>query len=108
MKQLFLLTVSLLLTIMASNSWGQEQAPRKTFEFTISINQLKTQEQANQIKSEVTEIEGVQSCELVLIEYELVFTCTNHDMNRYLIMDKVKAVIVSNGSEIIKINRREI
>ena len=107
MKRPCTLLFSFFVLLFTSVSFGQEEAPLKTFEFTISVNQLKTEEQANKIKSEVQEIPGVTEAELVLINYELTFSCTNHDMNRYLIMDKVKDVIVSNGSEIITINRRE-
>jgi len=83
----------------------QETAPEKTFEFTIGLNKLKTQEQADNIRNEVSLLPGVKSCELELTTYVLVFSCTNHDMNNELILDRVKEIILSNGSELTVINR---
>lgn len=88
-------------------TYGQEKAPLKTFQFEISINKLKTEQQASDIKTEVSKLPGVNDCQLVLIEYMLKFTCTNHNMNDYLIIDRVKAIVIENGAEIVKINRSE-
>lgn len=91
--------------LFAFNSKAQEVAPLKTFDYQISLNKLKTENQAQLIKSEVAKIQGVKNCELILIDYNLTFSCTNHDMERYSVMDLVKTVIVSNGSEIVTIKR---
>ena len=90
-----------------NNVTAQEVAPLKTFHYEVSINKLKTESQAQAIKNEVSKISGVQNCDLILIEYNLTFSCTNHDMTRYQVMDKVKVAIVSNGSEIVNIKRTE-
>ena len=90
---------------VAVNSKAQEVAPLKTFDYEISLNKLKTDSQVQAIKTAVSAIKGVKSCALVLIEYKLTFTCTNHDMTAYAIMDNVKYAIVSNGSEIVNIKR---
>lgn len=105
-KKLNLLLL-LFLFFTVNNLTAQEVAPLKTFHYEVSLNQLKTESQAQAIKSQVSKISGVQNCELVLIEYNLSFTCTNHDMTRYQIMDEVKVAIVSNGSEIVNIQRTE-
>jgi hypothetical protein len=88
-------------------TYGQEKAPLKTFQFEISINKLKTEQQASDIRTEVSKLPGVKDCQLVLIEYSLEFSCTNHDMNDHKIIDRVKAIVSENGAEIIKINRTE-
>ncbi|MFT4600656.1 MAG: hypothetical protein ACI857_000832 [Arenicella sp.] len=97
----------LLLTFLfiGLQSFGQEKAPLKHFEYNINLNRLKTQGQASQIKEEVSLLPGVKNCELILIEYNLHFQCSNHDMMSYNVMDRVKAVIVENGSEIVNIKR---
>lgn len=87
------------------NVAAQEVAPEKTFEFTIGLNKLKTQEQADNIRNEVALLPGVKNCELELTTYVLVFECTNHDMDKHLIIDRVKEVIINNGSELTIINR---
>lgn len=101
----FLLVAFLLL---AFNSSAQEEAPLRTFEYQISLNKLKTEGQSDQIKEEVSRLKGVKNCELILIEYSLTFRCTNHDMKKYLVMDRVKTIILKNGAEIVKTNRKEI
>lgn len=95
----------LLFFIVATNSISQEVAPLKTFEYKIGLNKLKTQDQADLIRTEVSKISGVKNCELILINYELTFTCTNHDMTRYQVMDNIKRAIVKNGSEVVNIER---
>lgn len=104
-KNSLLLILCLFLSI--GITYGQEKAPLKTFQFEISINKLKTEQQASDIKTEVSKLPGVNDCQLVLIEYMLKFTCTNHNMNDYLIIDRVKAIVIENGAEIVKINRSE-
>ncbi|UKN00829.1 hypothetical protein K6119_13930 [Paracrocinitomix mangrovi] len=96
-----------LFLMLAINGSAQEKAPLKTFEFSISLNKLKTQEQAQSIQQEVSTLKGVKDCGLVLVEYNLTFSCTNHDMNDYMILDRVKVIVVENGAEIVKINRKE-
>ena len=95
------------MVLMTSKAFTQEQAPVKTFDFTISLNKLKTQDQADEIRNAVSHLPGVKNCGLILTSYELTFSCTNHDMNEYLIIDRVKAIILEHGAEIDKINRRE-
>lgn len=107
MRQINTLLISLFILALASTSFGQEVAPLKTFDFSISINKLKTQEQADLIKSEISLIPGVKNCALILTDYELTFSTTNHDMSRYQIMDRIKAILIENGSEIVTINREE-
>lgn len=107
MNQPCTLVISFFALFLSTIGYSQEEAPLKTFEFTITVNKLKTQDQANNITTEVKAIPGIKNAELVLINYELTFDCSNHDMNRYAIMDQVKEVIVRNGAEIITINRRE-
>lgn len=92
---------------LATNATAQEVAPLKTFDYHISLNKLKTDAQAQNIQLEVSKITGVKNAELILINYALTFSCTNHDMTRYAVMDKVKTVIVSNGSEIVNIERTQ-
>jgi hypothetical protein len=89
-------------------SFCQEKAPLKQFEYNISLNKLKTEAQAEQIKDAVSLLPGVKDCELILIEYNLHFECSNHDMTANQVMDRVKTVILQNGSEIVKIKRTEI
>jgi hypothetical protein len=90
---------------MAANLYAQEKAPLKHFEYDISLNKLKTQNQADLIKNEVSLLKGVKNCELILIEYNLYFECSNHKMTSEKIMDRVKLIILSNGSEIVNIKR---
>ncbi|MCB9224592.1 MAG: hypothetical protein R2780_10015 [Crocinitomicaceae bacterium] len=88
-------------------SFGQEEVPLKTFEFNISLNKLKTEQQAADIRNEVGNLPGVKECQLVLIEYNLKFICTNHDMVEHKIIDRIKAIVVELGAEIVNINRTE-
>ena len=92
----------------ASIAFSQEVAPEKTFEFSIGIDHLKTQQQADKIVSKVKQIKGVENCTLVLIDYVLVFQCTNHDMEKNTIIDVVKQILTEEGAEITSINRETI
>lgn len=97
-----------LLFICGNYVFSQEIAPEKRFEFTIGINKLKTQNQADKIVSEVEKIRGVENCSLVLINYQLIFECTNHSIEKSGIIDVVKQIIIEEGSEITLINRTTI
>ncbi|MBD3639289.1 MAG: hypothetical protein HUJ25_18170 [Crocinitomicaceae bacterium] len=108
MKQKHLLTFCLFFLFSVFNTTAQEEAPLKTFEFSISINKLKTEQQASDIRTEVKSLPGIKDCQLVLTDYTLIFSCTNHDLYDYLIMDRIKAIIVENGAEIVNVNRKEI
>lgn len=94
--------------LFAFNGSAQEEAPLRTFEYNISITRLKTESQAEQIKQEISSLKGIKDCKLVLIEYNISFKCTNHDMTKYLVMDRVKTIILQNGAEIVTTNRTEI
>lgn len=94
--------------IFGTYSFSQEVAPEKRFEFIIGINKLKTQIQADKIVNEIKKIRGVENCSLVLINYQLIFECTNHDLEKNGIMDIVKQIIIEEGSEITLINRTTI
>lgn len=107
MTRNFTLLMVFVYVLLGGNTYAQEQAPLKNFEFTISLNKLKTEQQALDIKNEVRQLPGVKNCELILINYQLTFGCTNHDMNSYSIIDRIKAVVVENGAEIVTINRTE-
>lgn len=98
-----MLTIALF--FCAHITFSQEVAPLKTFEFSIGINQLKTQSQADQIVQKIEQVKGVKNCSLVLIDYTLTFECTNHDLNTYNIMDVVKQIVHEEGSAITVINR---
>ena len=89
-------------------SFSQEVAPLKTFEFSIGINKLKTQIQADKIIRKIEQIRGVKNCSLVLIDYILKFECTNHDMNSSGVLDVIKQILTEEGSEITTINRKTI
>lgn len=104
MNSLFLILGML---FIMNSAFGQERAPLKNFDFSISLNRLKTEQQATDIRHAVNNLPGVKNCQLVLIDYALTFSCTNHDMNDYKIIDRVKAVIVENGAEIVNIKRSE-
>lgn len=97
-----------LIFICGNYSFSQEVAPEKTFEFSIGINKLKTQIQADKIVSEIQKIRGIENCSLVLIDYKLIFECTNHDMTKNGIIDVVKQIIIEEGSEITTIKRKTI
>ena len=107
MKRFKVFVFMLFCVLLTSVSFGQEQAPLKQFHFDVSINNLKTEQQAEAIKSALSKVEGVANCELVLIEYELRFDCSNHDMNRFHIIDQMKAIVSENGAEIIHVKRTE-
>ena len=104
--------IKLMLTIAlffcAHITFSQEVAPLKTFEFSIGINQLKTQEQADNIVRKIEQIKGIDNCSLILIEYTLVFQCTNHDLQNNLVIDVVKQIIIEEGADITIINREII
>jgi hypothetical protein len=108
MNKIKLMVLGIALFLCAHESFSQEVAPLKTFEFSIGINQLKTQDQANLIIDKVDQISGVTNCSLVLIDYVLVFQCTNHDLSTYNIMDIVKQVVLEEGADITIINRETI
>ena len=96
------------LTFCASITYSQEVAPLKTFKFTIGVDHLKTQNQADKITEKVNKIRGINNASLVLINYQLVFNCTNHDMEKYLVIDAVKAIINEEGANLTTINRQII
>lgn len=93
--------------MFVSSSFAQETAPLRTFKFNISITSLKTEDQAKSIQEAVSKLPGVRQSELILINYELNFEVTNHDLDKNQIIDKVKQIILENGAEIVKINRSE-
>lgn len=108
-KRIILPGILALLFLCANiSAFSQEEVPVKTFEFSISINKLKTESQANAIQNEVALLPGVKNCELILINYLLTFSCTNHAMKEFNVMDRIKAIIVSHGAEIVQIERREV
>ncbi len=94
--------------LYASITFSQEQAPLKTFEFSVSVNHLKTQEQADRIVSKMNQVRGVKNCSLVLTDYTLTFQCTNYDMQTYMIIDVMKQIFIEENAEIVLINRQTI
>ncbi|MGV6862023.1 MAG: hypothetical protein ACWA41_09640 [Putridiphycobacter sp.] len=96
------------LIFSANQIFGQEQAPLKTFQFTVSVNHLKTQEQADKIVEKMNEVKGVENCSLILTEYVLTFTCTNHNLEKYQIIDMMKQIFVEEDAGIVLINRETI
>ena len=97
----------LCLLCFAQFSVAQEEAPVKIFNYTISLSHLKTESQASIIQEEVSKIDGVSNCKLILTEYSLSFTCSNHDMSKYFVMDRVKEIISREGVQIVIINRAD-
>jgi len=102
------LVLTMVLFFCASIVFSQEVAPEKTFEFSIGIDHLKTQEQADRISQKIKQINGVKNCTLVLIDYALVFQCTNYDLEKNTILDVVKQVLTEEGAEITIVNREII
>ncbi|HIP37440.1 MAG TPA: hypothetical protein EYG85_11360 [Crocinitomix sp.] len=96
------------IVLYASIGYTQEQAPLKTFEFTISVNHLKTQEQSDRIVTKMNQIKGVDNCHLILTDYVLSFQCTNHNLEKYQIIDMMKQIFIEENAEIISINRETI
>ncbi len=94
--------------LYASATFSQEQAPLKVFEFSVSVDHLKTQEQADRIVSKMNQINGVENCSLILTDYTLTFQCTNHDMEKYMIIDMMKQIFIEENAEIVIINRQTI
>jgi len=102
-RRLFLI----LIAFLCSNfSFSQEVPTTKLYEYSVGINKLKTQAQADAINQKIAHVSGVKNSSLVLIDYKLVFQCTNIDMNKYTIMEIVKDIILEEGSEITTINRK--
>lgn len=94
--------------LYASTTFSQEQASLKKFEFSISVNHLKTQEQADKIVSKMNQVLGVENCSLILTDYTLVFQCSNQDLEKYMIIDMMKQIFVEEDAEIVIINRKTI
>jgi hypothetical protein len=94
--------------LYASTTFSQEQAPLKKFEFSIGVNHLKTQEQADRIVSKLNQIHGVEKCSLILTDYTLTFQCSNWDLEKYMIIDMMKQIFVEEDAEIVIINRKTI
>lgn len=101
------ITSFLVFFFLCSTAKSQEVVPEKTYHFVITLNSLKTEEQANQIKADVAKIRGVKNCSLVLTDYFISFDCTNIDLEENLIIELVKNSIISNNAEIIKITQIE-
>ncbi|MEX1001142.1 MAG: hypothetical protein WDZ35_03425 [Crocinitomicaceae bacterium] len=97
----------LFLLFSAKTTLGQETAPLKTFDFEVSVNKLKTQGQVDEIVNALNVLKGVQNCEMILREYKLTFSCTNHDMEKYKVMDRLKVILLESGVEIVKVKRTE-
>lgn len=97
----------LLVLFNAQTGYSQEEAPVKNFEYSIDVDHLKTDEQAQAIANQVNAIEGVENCTLVLIEYKLVFHTTNHAIENTDVLAAVKEVVLRNNAQIVKINRKE-
>jgi len=104
LKDLLLIAI----VFCTSISFSQEKAQKKTFEYSIGIDRLKTQEQADKIITKIEQIRGVKNCSLILINYQLIFKCTNHDLHDNGIIDVVKQIITEEGSDITFINRKTI
>lgn len=94
--------------VFENTSIAQEQAPIKKFEYSISLNQLKTESQAKEILNEVRVLPQIQNCQLEFTSYLLIFQCTNHAILEHQLMDRIKAIVVSHGAEIVKIDRKEL
>jgi len=101
-RVLFLLVAIL----YAGTTFSQERAPLQKFEFSISVNHLKTQEQADKIVSKMNQIHGVENCSLILTDYTLTFQCSNQDLEKYMIIDMMKQIFVEEDAEIVIINRK--
>ena len=96
------------LVLYANIGHSQEQAPLKTFEFTVSVNHLKTQAQADKVVAKMNQIKGVSNCNLILTEYTLTFQCTNYNLEKYQIIDMMKQIFLEEDAEIMTINRETI
>jgi hypothetical protein len=98
----------MLFVLYAGITYSQEKAPLKTYEFNISLNHLKTQDQADKIVAKMQQVKGVRQCSLQLVDYQLVFKCTNEDMNKYQIIDIMKQILTEEGAEVVTINRETL
>jgi len=94
--------------LYAGIAYSQEQAPLRKIEFSISVNHLKTQDQADRIVSKLEDVRGVENCSLILTDYTLTFQCTNHDLEKYMIIDMVKQIFIEEDAEIVLINQKTI
>jgi hypothetical protein len=97
----------LLVLFNSQVGYSQEEAPIKNFEYSIDVDHLKTDEQAQAIADQVNAIEGIENCSLVLIEYKLVFHTTNQAIENADVLAEVKEVVLRNNAQIVKINRKE-
>ena len=100
--------ITFALMLCASITFSQEVAPLKTFKYTIGVDHLKTEQQANNIANKVNKIKGINNASLVLIDYKLIFECTNHNMEKNSVMDIVKQIILEEGVNLTTINRQII
>lgn len=87
---------------------AQEIAPEIQFDYDIHVSHLKTQEQVDAVINEVNTIEGVSELSFILTEYSLEFKCSNHDISKHLIIDRIKAILLKNGIEIVLVERNKI
>ncbi len=108
MRKHLLLTFLCIAVISLSGLSQQERPPQKDFRFEISVSHLKKQEQVDKVVQEFSRISGVKNLEFELIDYAIVFNCTNHDLKDHMILDKLKAIVSKNGIQIEQVNRKDL
>lgn len=94
--------------VFATSLQAQEVAPEVLFDYDIRVSHLKTQEQVDAVLDEVSALAGVSELQFILTDYTLEFQCTNHDISKHLIIDRIKAILLKNGIEIVLVERVKI
>lgn len=90
--------------------YTQEKAPERISTYTLSLNQLKTQEQVTAIEQATQSIQNVSNCKLDWINYQMVFDVKEGGDYPSFDMAKIKAILIENKAALInfeKENKRD-
>ena len=99
------LTISLFF-YLSTNIFAQETIGDYNIIYNISLNKLKTQSQEKNIEQEIKKISNVTKCDVDPINYNLYISLLVDERNKnQSFIDQVKMILISDGVEIIEIER---
>jgi hypothetical protein len=87
---------------------AQNEVSDKTFSYTVHISGMKTAEQAEALENHLKVVKGISELDVVFIEYEIRFQCTNADMQKHKVMQEIKAVCAGRSINMKTIDRKEV
>jgi len=97
MKKIF--TISLI--ALSFSAFSQESHGDRTINYTVDLDHLKQKEQELNIEKSLIKMEGVKSCNVDAINYQLNITIFEpKENNNSIEIDDIKIVLANNNVEI--------